>query len=56
MSVYRVNVINIKGKEVWRYCYTIKAARRMQIKAIEKGINSIIFQKRDNEYEMKSIF
>jgi len=47
---YRVNVL-YRGKERWKYCATIKRARLLQLSAIEAGLSSIIYQKKDGKYQ-----
>ncbi len=44
--------MNKKGKEVWAYCNTIKRARNLQDVAKAKGIDSNMFVKRENRYEL----
>lgn len=46
---YRVNVLH-RGKERWKYCKTIKKARQLQQSAIDGGLSSLIFQKREGKY------
>jgi hypothetical protein len=48
---YKVNVLNKKGKEVWKYCTTIKTARKLQQEAIAQVVDSSIFQKINGKYK-----
>lgn len=47
---YKVNVLNGKGKEVWRYFNSIKTARSAQQRAEAKALHSCIYQKKNGEY------
>lgn len=54
---YRVNCLqNGKtGKEVWKYCRTIKKARELQLEAIEHGLPSIICIKRPRDKKYSAL-
>lgn len=43
---YKVNLLNTKGKEIWRYVKSIKSARKIQGKALSQSLDSTIFQYR----------
>ena len=46
---YRVNVLH-RGKERWKYCYTIERAKHLQELAKQGGLSSIIYQKTRGGY------
>lgn len=47
---YKVNTINNKGKEVWKYVMKISTAWQWQLRGTKHGLNSIVYQRKNGKY------